>query len=148
MSLKERLMSDLKDAMREGDQLRKDAIRMIRAAIKNREIERQQEITDEEITELISQEVKRRKEAIEMFEKGGREDLVDREKAQLEILLSYMPEQLSREEIEKVVQDIVEDMNATSIRQLGPVMGKAMEELKGRAEGSVVNEVAREILSR
>lgn len=148
MSLKERLMSDLKDAMREGDQRRKDAIRMIRAAIKNREIERQQEIGDEEVLEIIAQEVKRRKEALEMFEKAGRDDLVEKEKAQLEVLLSYMPEQLSREEIEKVVQDIVDEMNATSIRQLGPVMGKAMAELKGRAEGSVVNEVAREILSR
>lgn len=148
MSLKERLMSDLKDAMREGDQRRKDAIRMIRAAIKNREIERQQEIGDEEVLEIIAQEVKLRKEALEMFEKAGRDDLVEREKAQLKVLLSYMPEQLSREEIEKVVQDIVDKMNATSIRQLGPVMGKAMADLKGRAEGSVVNEVAREILSR
>ncbi len=148
MSLKERLMSDLKDAMREGDQHRKDAIRMVRAAIKNREIELQREIEDEEVIEIISQEVKLRREAIEMFEKAGRDDLVNREKVQLAVLLSYMPEQLSREEIEKVVQDIVEDINATSIRQLGPVMGKAMAELKGRAEGNVVNEVAREILSR
>lgn len=148
MSLKERLMSDLKDAMREGDQIRKDAIRMVRAAVKNKEIELQQEISDEKVIEIISQEVKRRKEAIEMFEKGGRDDLVEREKAQLEILLAYMPEQMSREEIKEVVQEIVEDMNATSIRQLGPVMGRAMEELKGRAEGNVVNEVAREILSR
>ncbi|MFP3895511.1 MAG: GatB/YqeY domain-containing protein [Anaerolineales bacterium] len=148
MSLKERLMSDLKDAMREGDQIRKDAIRMVRAAVKNKEIELQQEISDEKVIEIISQEVKRRKEAIEMFEKGGRDDLVEREKAQLEILLAYMPEQMSREEVKEVVQEIVEDMNATSIRQLGPVMGRAMEELKGRAEGNVVNEVAREILSR
>ncbi|MEA3408089.1 MAG: GatB/YqeY domain-containing protein [Chloroflexota bacterium] len=148
MSLKARLMSDLKVAMREGTQARKDAIRMVRAAIKNKEIELQQEIADEEIIEIISQEIKRRREAIEMFEKGRRGDLVDREKAQLDVLLSYMPKQLSREEIEKIVQDIVDDMNATSIRQLGPVMGKAMAEIKGRADGSEVNEVAREILSR
>jgi hypothetical protein len=148
MSLKERLMSDLKDAMREGDQIRKDAIRMIRADIKNREIERQEEITDEEIIEIISQEVKRRREAIEMFEKAGRDDLVNKEKAQLEVILSYRPEQLSREEIEEVVQNIADDMNATSMRQMGPVMGRAMSKLKGRADGHVVNEVAREILSR
>lgn len=83
-----------------------------------------------------------------MFEKAGRDDLVNKEKAQLEVILSYRPEQLSREEIEEVVQNIADDMNATSMRQMGPVMGRAMSKLKGRADGHVVNEVAREILSR
>ncbi len=148
MNLKERLMADLQDAMREKDVHRRDAIRMIRAAIKNKEIDLQREVIDAEVQQLISQEVKRREEALEMFRKAGREDLVTKEETELGILKGYLPEQLSREEIERVVQGIVAELGARDRSQTGPVMRRAMEELRGRADGRLVNEVVRETLSK
>ena len=148
MNLKERLMADLKDAMREKDTHRRDAIRMVRAAITNKEIDLQREVTDAEVQQLISQEVKRREEALVMFRQAGREDLVTKEETELGILKGYLPEQLSREEIERVVQGIVAELGARDRSQTGPVMRRAMEELRGRADGRLVNEVVRETLSK
>lgn len=148
MNLKERLMADLKDAMREKDIHRRDAIRMVRAAITNKEIDLQREVTDAEAQQLISQEVKRREEALDMFRKAGRQDLVTKEETELGILQGYLPEQLSHEEIERVVQGIVAELGARDRSQTGPVMRRAMEELRGRADGRLVNEIVRETLSK
>lgn len=148
MDLKERLMADLKDALRSQDTHRKDAIRMVRAAIVNKEIELQREVTDAEVEQLISQEVKRREEALELFRRAGREDLITKEQTELEILHSYLPEQLSQEEIKRVVQGIVAELGAKDRSQMGPVMRRAMEELRGKADGRLVNELVRETLNK
>jgi uncharacterized protein YqeY len=146
MNLRERLMDDLKDALRAHDETRKAAIRAARAVIQNREIELQAEASDAQVQEEIGREVKRRAEALEMFRQAGRDDLVPEEEAQLAILKSYLPEQLSRDEIEAVVRDIVAEMGAAGPQQLGPVMREAMSRLKGKADGRLVNEVVREML--
>lgn len=146
MNLHERLMADLKEALRHRDSLRKDVIRMLRAAIRNAEIEWQREATDEEIRGIIAREIKRRLEAVEMFRKGGREDLAAAEEAGIAILKQYLPEQLSREQVVEIVRQVVAELGATGLGDLGPVMRQAMARLKGQADGRLVNEVAREIL--
>jgi len=148
VNLQERLMADLKEALRNNDVLRKDAIRMIRAAIKNAEIAWQREATDEEIQGIISREINRRLEALEMFRKGGRDDLVASEEAGIAILKQYLPEQLSREQIVEVVQQVVKELGANGPSAFGPVMRQAMSRLKGKADGRLVSEVVREVLSR
>jgi len=148
VNLKERLMADLKDAMRQGDPGRRDAIRMARAAVINAEIAWQREASDQEVQQVIAQEVKRRVEAIELFRRGGRDDLVREEEAQLAILRAYLPEQLSREEVTEVVRRVIDEMGATGLAQMGPVMRQVMAELKGKADGRMVNEVVRDILAQ
>lgn len=147
MNLKERLMADLKEAMRSRDVPRRGTIRLVRSAIKNAEIEWQRDATDEQILEIIAREAKRRIEAIEAFRQGGREDLVAMEQAELAILEQYLPEQLSQEEIKRVVQQVITELGASGMGQMGPVMRQAMAQLKGKADGRLVNQVAREILS-
>jgi hypothetical protein len=148
MGLQERLLEDMKDAMRRGDVTRRDTVRMIRAAVKNAEIDWQREATDAEIEDIIRREVKRRQEAVEMFRQGRRDDLVAEEEAQLAILDEYLPEQMSRDEIEQVVVAAVAELGATGPAQMGPVMREVMARLKGQADGRLVNEVVREVLSR
>ena len=148
MNLKERLMADLRDAMRQGDPGRRDAIRMARAAVINAEIAWQREASDQEVQQVIAQEVKRRVEAIELFRRGGRDDLVREEEAQLAILRAYLPEQLSREEVTEVVRRVIDEMGVTGLAQMGPVMRQVMAELKGKADGHMVNEVVRDILAQ
>jgi uncharacterized protein YqeY len=147
VNLKERLMADLKDAMRRGDAMRRDTIRMARAAVINAEIAWQREADDPEVQQVIAQEVKRRVEAIELFRQGGRDDLVRAEEAQLAVLREYLPEQMSREEVIGVVRRVIDEMGATGLAQMGPVMRRVMAELKGKADGRMVNEVVREVLA-
>ncbi len=148
MNLKERLMADLKDAMRQGDAMRRDTIRMARAVVINAEIAWQHEANDQEVQQVIAQEVKRRVEAIELFRQGGRDDLVRAEEAQLVILRAYLPEQLSREQVTEVVRRVVDEMGVTTLAQMGPVMRQVMAELKGKADGRMVNEVVRDVLAQ
>ena len=148
MNLKDRLLDDLQNAMRTKDVHRRDAIRMVRAGIKNREIELQHELSDEEVQQVISREIKQRAEALEMFEKAKRADLVEKERVELEILRGYLPEQLPADEIRSVVENIIAETGATGMAQLGLVMKRAMAQLKGKADGRLVNEIAREILSQ
>jgi uncharacterized protein len=148
MSLQDRLMADMQDAMRAGDTVRRDTLRLLRAAIRNREIELQRDATDEDVVEVISRQVKQRSESIEMFRQGGRQDLVDAEEAQKAILEEYLPQQLTQAEITAAVQEIVAEMGAADMRQMGAVMREAMSRLKGRADGRLVNQVVREILSQ
>ena len=148
MKLQDQLMADLREAMRNKDAPRRAAIRMVRAAIQNAEIDWQREATDEEIIAIISGEVKRRREALDLFRQGGRDDLVAEEQTGLAILEVYLPKQLEREEIEQIVAQIVAEVGATDVRQLGGVMRQAMSQLKGKADGKLVNQIAREILSR
>ncbi|EKE19136.1 MAG: hypothetical protein ACD_9C00124G0010 [uncultured bacterium] len=155
MTLKEKILSDLKDAMRSGDALRRDTLRLIDSAIKNAEIERRSAsrrsetgLNDEEILEVISRAVKQRQDSIRQFEEGGRQDLAEKEKQELEILIPYLPAQLSRENIAAVVEKIISQTGAQGVADLGKVMGQAMSKMKGEADGNVVREVAKELLEK
>ena len=147
MSLKDRLTEDLKQAMRQGDERRKSTIRMVRAAITNAEIERGGELGDDEILTIIAKQAKQRRESVTEFAKAGRQDLVEEEEEEFQILLSYLPAQMSRDVIEAVARQVIAEVGATSRAQMGEVMRRLMPQLKGKADGSLVNQVVREILT-
>jgi uncharacterized protein YqeY len=147
MSLKDRLTEDLKQAMRQGDERRKSTIRMVRAAITNAEIERGGELGDDDILTIIAKQAKQRRESVTEFSKAERQDLVDQEEEELQILLSYLPAQMSRDEIEVAARQVIAEVEATSLAQMGEVMRQLMSQLKGKADGSLVNQVVREILT-
>jgi uncharacterized protein YqeY len=147
MNLKEKLTEDLKQAMRQGDERRKSTIRLVRAAITNAEIERGEELSDDEVLAIIAKEAKQRRESVTEFAKGGRQDLVDQEEEELQILLSYLPAQMSRDEIEIAARQVIAEVGATSMAQMGEVMRRLMPQLKGKADGSLVNQVVKEILT-
>ena len=147
MSLKDKLTEDLKQAMRQGDEQRKSTLRLVIAAIKNAEIEKRRELEEGELLASIAKEAKQRHESIAQFERGGRQDLVDREEAELQILLAYLPEQLSQEEIEAQARQIVEEVGATSPAQMGQVMRQLMPLMQGKADGKLVSQVVKELLA-
>jgi uncharacterized protein YqeY len=120
---------------------------MVRAAVKNAEIDLHREATDAEVQDLIAREMKRRTEAVEMFRHANRMDLVTQEESELVILKSYLPEQLSASDVEAVVRKVVAELGATGPAQMGPVMREAMARLKGQADGRAVNEIVRRVLS-
>jgi uncharacterized protein YqeY len=147
MTLKERLNSDLKDAMRARDERRRETLRMVLAAIHNGEIEARSEFDDDRTLAVVTSEAKRRRESIEEFTKGGRQDLVDKEQAELEILAAYLPEQLTREQVVESARSVVQETGASGPKDIGKVMPVIMERLRGQADGRMVNEVVRELLS-
>ena len=147
MNLKEKLTEDLKQAMRQGDERRKSTIRLVRAAITNAEIERGEELSDDEVLAVIAKQAKQRRESVTEFARGGRQDLVDQEEEELQILLSYLPAQMSRDDIEIAARQVIAEVGATSMAQMGEVMRRLMPQLKGKADGSLVNQVVKEILT-
>ncbi len=147
MSLKYKLTEDLKQTMRQGDELGRSTLRLVMAAIKNAEIEKRRELGEGELLAIIGKEAKLRHESIAQFESGGRQDLVDRAKAELQILLAYLPEQLSREEIEAKARQIIEEVGATSPAQMGQVMRQLMPLMQGKADGKFVSQVVKELLA-
>jgi len=147
MSLNDRLMADLKDAMRKHQEVRVSAIRMARSAIAYEAIDRGRPLDDGEIIGVLSRLIKQRRESIEAFEKGNRPDLVAREQEELEILLSYMPQQMSRDEIVQEARATIREVGATGPGDLGKVMSKLAPRLRGRADGRVISDVVRELLS-
>ena len=147
MSLSERLMEDLKQAMRQSDTMRKDAIRMVRAAIQNAEIAKQHPLDDNEVIEVIRKEVKQRQEAIAMFAQGGRQDLVEQETQQVNILEAYLPQQMSAEEIAALAQQAIAALGAKGPADMGLVMRTLMAQLKGQADGRVVNQIVQKLLN-
>jgi uncharacterized protein YqeY len=147
MGLKEQLLQDLQQALRDRDEARKSAIRLTLAAIANEEIAKQRKLDDEHILALIRREVKQHRESLEEFEKAGRTELVAEEKAQLEVLFGYLPQQLDREEIVLAAKQAIAEAGAQSPQQLGQVMHILMPRLQGRADGKLVNQVVRELLS-
>ncbi len=147
MGLKERLQEDLKVAMRAGDEARKTAIRMALLAIRMAEVEAARPLRDEEILQVLQNEVKRRREALEELEKANRPDRLAAERAELEVLLSYLPEPLTREEIEAMARAVIAEIGAASPAQLGEVMKRLMPKVRGRADGREVQEIVRRLLS-
>lgn len=147
MLLKEKLLADMKDAIKNGDKVRLSTIRLIRTAVLNAEKEKKEELTDPEIIDILVSASKQRKESMKAYEEGGRNDLYERENLELDILSSYLPEQVSEEEIKKRVLEIIKEIEADSMKDMGKVMKILMTELKGKAEGSLVNRIVKEALS-
>ncbi|MGD8996851.1 MAG: GatB/YqeY domain-containing protein [Anaerolineae bacterium] len=152
MELKARLQDDLKEALRAGDEQRKRVIRLALAAMTNAEIEHamqsdEAELSEGDIVAVLQKQAKQRRETIEELEEVDRPDLLSVEKEELAILEGYLPEQLSREEIVQEARQVIEEIGATGMRDMGPVMGQLMSKLRGRADGRVVNEVVRGLLT-
>ena len=152
MGLREQLMDDLKDAMREKDETRKRAIRSVLAAIKMAETEldadgQRVSLDDDAILRVIAKQARERQESIDAFRSGGRDDLVAREEADLAVLQGYLPRQMSREEIEVEVRQVIAEVGATGPQDMGKVMKPLMARLKGRADGRLANQIVRELLA-
>ncbi len=146
MRLKQQLQDDLKKAIRDRDNVRKSTIRLALAAITNAEVQKRGDLDDAEVLAVLNREIKQRRESVEEYRKAGRMDLVAQEEAELEILLSYMPAQMSRDEIADKARQVIAEVGATGPAQMGDVMRRLMPAMKGRADGRVVNEVVRELL--
>jgi hypothetical protein len=151
-SLLEQITEDLKSAMRAKDKVRLRTLRSLRAAITNKEIDKRQEgeggeLDDQEQLALVRKQVKQRKDSIEQYEKAGRDDLVEKEQAEIDVLEDYLPQPLTDEELEEKISAIIDDVGAETMADMGPVMGRAMSELRGRADGSRVQQIVREMLS-
>jgi uncharacterized protein YqeY len=147
MAINERLMQDLKTAMREKDTLKKSVITMLRAAIKQMEVDSRQEVTDEMVHEIIAKQIKQKKGAIEDFDKADRQDLVEEARAEIEVLMTYLPEQMSEDEIRELVEQTISDLGASSMKDMGKVMGALVEKTKGRADNGLVSKIVREKLN-
>jgi len=148
MSLQKTIHNRLIVATKEKDTVYVSTLRMLRAAIKNREVELQAEPDDQEILRLISTQVKQRKEAIRQFKDGGRDDLVNKEEQELSILMSYLPVQHSPETINDIVAGVIQELGAKDLKDMGRVMKTVMGQLAGSADGRLVNEIVRKHLSR
>lgn len=146
MSLKETLMQDLKTAMKTKDKRAKDTITMVRAAVKQKEVDDRVELDDDGVLKVLAKEIKERRGSIEEFEKAGRDDLVEATKAEIDVLMKYMPEQLSEEELEKLVRQVMEENNITEKKQMGLLMKNIMPKVQGRADGKAVNAIVNRIL--
>lgn len=146
MNLKEQIENDLKSSMKSGDNIVRGVLRMLFSDIKNAEISERKEISDEKIIEIIKKNIKSRKDSIEQYTKGNRKDLADQEKTELEILEKYMPEQMSEEEVRKIVVDIIKKSEAVSASDFGRIMGAVMKEVGSKADGNLVGGIVREEL--
>ena len=146
MSLKEQLTADMKEAMKNKEKDRLAVIRMVRGAIRQQEIDGQKELGEEDVIAVISKEVKMRRDSIEEFQKGGREDLVEKTQAEIDVLMPYLPAQLSEEEVKELVKTAVEQTGAATPKDMGKVMGVLMPKVKGRADGKMVNTIVKSFL--
>lgn len=147
MPLKEKLMEDLKTSMRNKDKMRKNVITMIRASIKQKEVDERVELTDSDILDIISKQVKQKKDSIEDFLRGERQDLVDLANNEIKILQEYLPSQLTEDELEVIVKDAIKETEAKTKRDIGKIMGIVMPQIKGRADGKQVNKIAMKYLN-
>ena len=141
MPLKEKLMEDLKQSMKSKNKVKKDTVTMVRAAIKQREVDERIELSDTEIVDIIAKQVKQKKDSISDFEKGNRQDLIDLTNEEIKILLEYLPPQLSDEAIDFIVKEAIESTNAQSKKDMGKLMAFIMPKVKGKADGKHVNEI-------
>ncbi len=147
MSLKEKIQQDWKDAMKNRDKFRSNTLSMAKAAILQVEKTDNRVLDDEEIIGILSKEVKSRRDALVDFEKGNRQDLVEEAKSEIEILLEYLPKQLTEDEIAEIVRQIICETGASSAKDMGKVMSAAMTKLKGRADGKLVSSIVKQNLN-
>lgn len=147
MALQDQINEDMKAALRAKETVKLGALRMLRAQLKDHQIELGRELTDEDVISVLTNAAKKRKESIEMYEKSDRTDLLENEKKELEVISAYLPKQLDASEIEDIVSGIIAEVGASSVQDIGKVMGPAMKQLKGRADGKLVQEIVRKKLS-
>lgn len=146
MNLSERLNEDMKQAMKSRDKFTLSTIRMVRSTIKYLEIDLKRTLDDNEVLDILSREIKQRKDALQEFESAGREELVASTKAEIEIIMKYLPEQLSEEEIKVIVQQTIQETGASSKSEMGKVMSALMPKVKGRADGKLLNQAVQQFL--
>ena len=146
MSISEKIAADYKEALKAGDKNKVSVLRMIKASMKNREIEKRAPLSDEEIQAILMSFVKRAKESIEQFSKAGREDLVEKEKEESLVVQCYLPKQLGEDELRRIVKDVITEEGASGPKDTGKVMKSAMARLKGQAEGKLVSKIVKELL--
>jgi uncharacterized protein YqeY len=147
MALQQRLADEQRSAMKSKDKLRLSVIRMVRAKIKNAEIEKRAALDDGEVLKVIARDVKQHKESITAFKDGNRLELAEKEEAELAILMEYMPQQMSRDEVVAIVKQVIAEAGATGPQDKGKVMGKIMAQVSGKADGNEVNQVVMELLA-
>jgi uncharacterized protein YqeY len=147
-NLSEKISKNLIAAQKEKDENKVSTLRMLQSSLKNEEIEKKKRegLSDEEIGQVVKREVKKRKDSIQSYMEGGRDDLVKKEEEEIKVLAEYMPKELSEEEVLKVVEKVINETGAESSKDLGMVMGLVMKELKGKASGDVVNKIVKEKL--
>lgn len=145
--LKEKLLEDLKNCMKEKNVVRKNVIQMVRAAILQVEKDKQIELDDEQIISIIAKESKKRKDSLVEYEKSGREDLINEIKEEIDILTEYLPKQLSFEEVEAIVKEVIAEVGATSMKDMGKVMKVAKEKIGASSDGKTINEAVKKCLS-
>lgn len=144
--LKEKLMQDLKNAMKNKDEIRKNTVQMVRAAILQIEKDKGIQVEDDKILEIIAKEVKTKRDALKDFEKAERQDLIDQTNKEIEVLQEYLPKQLSKEEIKVELEKIISQIGATSMKDMGAIMKEAKAKMGASADGKTINEVAKEIM--
>jgi len=147
MSLIDTLRKDMFDAIKDGSKEESEILKMALASIKNAQIESDKELTDRDVQKILRDQVKKIKDAIEQFEKMKRDDLIAKESVQLEVLQTYLPQPMSEDEVRKVVQVKIKELNAESMRDIGKVMGAVMKELEGKTDGNTVKDIVQDILS-
>ncbi|NLU53071.1 MAG: GatB/YqeY domain-containing protein [Clostridiaceae bacterium] len=147
MSLKERLLNDFKEAMKNKDTVLKDTIQLLRSAVLKVEKDKQITLDDEGIIEVLAKELKSAKDTLAEMEKSDRGDLIEKAKREIEIIQQYLPQPFSREEVEAIVKEAIQETGALSVKDIGKIMKVVMPKVKGRADGNLVNEIARELLS-
>ena len=148
MSLSEKLMADLKESMKNKDSIKKSVVTLIRAAVKQKEVDDRVTLTDDDIQDIISKQLKQRKDALVDFERAGRQDLVDETNQEIEIIASYLPQQLTDEELETIVADAIKEINAQSMKDRGKIMGIVNEVAKGRADGKRISDLTKKLLAK
>lgn len=148
MGLNEKIVEDLKQAMKAKDSVRVSCLRMLKASLKNKQVEKRHELGDEDIHSVVSSLVRKGKEAIGEYRKGGREDLASKEELEINILYEYLPQQLTREEIEEILRNTISELSAKGPKDLGNVMKAAMIKMAGQAQGKEVSEIAKKLLSQ
>ncbi len=146
MALRDKLSDEMKQAMKARDELRLSTVRLVRSAVKNKDIELKRELNDQEIVEVIATLVKQRRESIRRFVEAGRQDLVDKEEGELKVLLEFLPQQMGREEVAALVEKVIAECGAQGARDMGKVMKALMPHVSGRADGKMVSDVVKERL--
>lgn len=146
MSLKEKLQEDLKSSMKNKDTIKKSVVTLIRAAIKQHEVDNRVELDDDAIIDIISKQLKQRKDSLAEFEKANRDDLVEETKSEIQVLEGYLPQQLSEEELEKIVIETIAEVGATSMKDMGKIMATIKPKTAGRADGRKINELVKKNL--
>ncbi|MBI5746161.1 MAG: GatB/YqeY domain-containing protein [Nitrospirae bacterium] len=150
MPLQERLINEMKEAMRSGDKNKVSVIRMVRSSLKYKEIEKGKDkvLSEEDVIQVIVSSVRQRRDSIEEFKKGGRQDLADKEEAEIRILQAFLPKQITNEELVKIIKETIEEVNAVGIRDMGQVMKRLVPKIVGKADPASVSNIVKEILTK